>query len=164
MQAANVNGAGMKAAYAAVKSDVDYQKRKATDAQQVRRQRSLQARAAHFKHQAAAPHSALPPLLAPFPLASAQVKPQANKRLRADENAHDKASALIDELLETRQFGGVQPPPPAQAWWVLPPPAPQLPSCQGPCEPPELQNVSHSSLTYRSRSFLWPLLQSAHRL
>ena len=55
--------------------------------------------------------------------ASPQAKPQASKRLRADENAHEKASALIDELLETRQFGGVQPPPPALEWWVQPPPA-----------------------------------------
>jgi hypothetical protein len=58
------------------------------------------------------------------PAASPQAKPQASKRLRADENAHEKASALIDELLETRQFGGVQPPPTTtQEWWVLPLPA-----------------------------------------
>ena len=55
MQAANVNGAGMKAAYAAVKSEADYQKRKTADSQQVRARSCLQACAAHFEHRAAAP-------------------------------------------------------------------------------------------------------------
>jgi hypothetical protein len=50
------NGAGMKAAYAAVKSEADYQKRKTVDSQQVCWATSLQAGAGHFEHRAAGPH------------------------------------------------------------------------------------------------------------
>lgn len=118
-------GASVKASYGVVKAyDGDHQKRKLEAAQVCAARPRCRPLSRPLQTWRPTPCPPLPP----------QAKPQAAKRARADENAHEKTSALIEELLEreTRALGATQPPADcAQAGWV-----PAAASCcqlPGPC-------------------------------
>lgn len=100
----------MKASYATVKSEAEYQKRKTLDSCLVRGGARLastaMARRRGFE-------TCAPDMLQGKP-------PPAAKRARADENARERTTALIEELLEreTLQLGSQPPPAQQNAGWV----------------------------------------------